>query len=121
MAKSGSKKAKQNGQEEASEIGIDLRELDRDALLRLRKDVDQALQNYDKRKRDVALREMQEVAEKHGLSMKDFMKNGSARSVNAPKFRHPENPELTWSGRGRQPTWYKEAIGAGADPEDLKI
>lgn len=25
------------------------------------------------------------------------------------KYRHPENPELTWSGRGREPKWLAEA------------
>lgn len=26
------------------------------------------------------------------------------------KYRHPENPELTWSGRGKQPGWLRAAL-----------
>ena len=33
----------------------------------------------------------------------------------------PENPDATWSGRGRQPDWFKSAIAAGKAPEDLEI
>jgi DNA-binding protein H-NS len=29
------------------------------------------------------------------------------------KYRHPENPDLTWSGRGRRPAWIRDAVEAG--------
>ena len=44
-----------------------------------------------------------------------------ARASSPPKYRHPENPSLTWSGRGRQPAWYKELVEAGTSEEDLLI
>ena len=101
--------------------GVDLSKLDRDELLQLQKDVEAALRNYEKRKRDEALSEMQKVAEKHGLALKDVMPGGTKRSVRVPKYRHPENPSLTWSGRGRQPDWFKEAMEAGHSRDDLLI
>lgn len=27
------------------------------------------------------------------------------RGIVAPKYRHPKNPRLTWTGRGHQPDW----------------
>lgn len=39
------------------------------------------------------------------------------RSVGAPKYRNPENPEQTWTGRGKKPGWLKQAV----DPEALRI
>ena len=101
--------------------GVDLSTFDREELLQLQKDVDQALRTFEKRKREEALIEMEAVARKHGLSLKDVTQNGSGRAQAAPKYRHPENPALTWSGRGRQPTWYKEALEAGTEPEQLLI
>ena len=92
--------------------GVDLAALDREDLLQLQKDVDRALRSYDKRRRDAALAEMEAVAQKHGLSLKELVQPGPGRPVAAPKYRHPDTPELTWSGRGRQPAWYKEAIEA---------
>ena len=42
------------------------------------------------------------------------------RSV-APKYRNPDNHAQTWSGRGREPQWYKNKIAAGATEESLLI
>ncbi|MDZ7709485.1 MAG: H-NS histone family protein [Roseovarius sp.] len=38
-----------------------------------------------------------------------------------PKYRHPENPTLTWTGMGRKPGWFIEALDAGMSKEDLKV
>jgi DNA-binding protein H-NS len=120
----GSRKAKSNGADstEAAEAdGIDLTALDRDELVQLSKDVEKALKSYDKRKRDEALREMELVAQKHGIALKDIVQGGPKQSVQVPKYEHPENSALTWSGRGRQPAWFKEAIEAGHSRDDLLV
>jgi DNA-binding protein H-NS len=38
-----------------------------------------------------------------------------------PKFRNPEPPHQTWSGRGRQPRWVSEMLEAGKSLDDLRI
>ena len=38
-----------------------------------------------------------------------------------PKFRNPEPPHQTWSGRGRQPRWVRELLAAGKSLDDLRI
>ena len=38
-----------------------------------------------------------------------------------PKFRNPDNPGETWSGRGRQPRWVVEQLTLGKRMEELKI
>ena len=38
-----------------------------------------------------------------------------------PKFRNPDNPAETWSGRGRQPRWVAEQLRSGKRMEDLQI
>lgn len=45
----------------------------------------------------------------------------SGKSPAAPKYKHPEQEGLTWTGRGRQPRWYSEFIEAGGKEEDLLI
>src|SRR5882762_6459307 len=37
------------------------------------------------------------------------------------KFRNPEQPSQTWAGRGRQPRWVSEMLGAGKSMDDLRI
>jgi DNA-binding protein H-NS len=38
-----------------------------------------------------------------------------------PKYRNPQTPFETWSGRGKQPRWLTAAIKAGRKIEDFKI
>ena len=37
------------------------------------------------------------------------------------KYRHPANPELQWTGRGRQPKWVAEWLAGGNALEALVI
>ena len=39
----------------------------------------------------------------------------------APKYRNPENPAETWSGRGKHPKWMTNAMAGGRKPEDFLI
>ena len=104
----------------ASSRNIDLSGMDRDELVQLEKDIQRAIKDHQKRRREEALVEMEKVAQKYGVSMRDLVQPGTGKSPRPAKFRHPEDRDLTWSGRGRQPTWFKEAIEAGTKPEDLR-
>lgn len=39
----------------------------------------------------------------------------------APKYRNPDQPEQTWSGRGKHPRWMTDAMASGRKPEDFLI
>ena len=38
-----------------------------------------------------------------------------------PKYRNPNDPSETWSGRGKTPRWMKAALVSGGKLEDYKI
>lgn len=38
-----------------------------------------------------------------------------------PKFRNPADAEQTWSGRGKRPRWFNEALKAGKKDKELLI
>ncbi|WP_024511672.1 H-NS histone family protein [Bradyrhizobium sp. ARR65] len=38
-----------------------------------------------------------------------------------PKYQNPKNPAETWSGRGKQPRWFKAQLKAGKKPEHFLI
>jgi DNA-binding protein H-NS len=38
-----------------------------------------------------------------------------------PKYRNPERPSETWSGRGKQPRWVAAHLGSGKKFDDLLI
>jgi DNA-binding protein H-NS len=39
----------------------------------------------------------------------------------APKYRNPTNAAQTWSGRGKRPHWFHDALKAGKKEKDLAI
>jgi DNA-binding protein H-NS len=47
-------------------------------------------------------------------------RRGGTGSV-APKYRNPADPEQTWSGRGKRPRWFNDALKAGKKEKDLAI
>ena len=91
------------------------------------KEIAKAQSEYDGRRIKELRTEIEAMLAKEGYSLADLSdgkagKKGGGSKAKAPaKYRHPENPNVTWSGRGRQPSWYKEAIAAGASPEDMAI
>lgn len=38
-----------------------------------------------------------------------------------PKYRHPKNPDLLWSGRGPAPKWILEHEAKGGSRDDWKL
>jgi DNA-binding protein H-NS len=41
--------------------------------------------------------------------------------TSAPKFQHPTDRGLTWSGRGRRPRWITDALETGRTLDDLRV
>jgi len=44
-----------------------------------------------------------------------------SRAPSAAKYRHPENPSLTWSGKRRKPQWFIDVLAVGKNAEDLTV
>lgn len=71
------------------------------------------------------------VAELNSLGLKYDLVDGATPQKKArgmrkgstvePKYRDPENPSLTWTGRGRMPKWLQERVDAGGNKDDFKI
>ena len=92
-------------------------------LQQLQKAVGKAIDTLDERRRREALASVEAKAREMGFSLSDLTgaPGRSKRSSRPARYRHPENPELTWSGRGRHPAWIKIAIENGAALDDFKI
>lgn len=74
-----------------------------------------------------AINRVRALMAEHGLSVADLgMKSGPApkaqpaRGKVAPKYRHPETGE-TWTGRGLQPKWLKNALAQGKKISDFAL
>jgi DNA-binding protein H-NS len=44
-----------------------------------------------------------------------------AAAMERPRYRHPQRPELVWSGRGAQASWVKDYVAAGGSLDELKV
>ncbi|WP_299970590.1 H-NS histone family protein [uncultured Roseobacter sp.] len=100
-------------------------------LTKLIADAEKQLKKLEAQEKKQALAAAVKAAKQHGFDLAEIVP--SSRSVKRPaqrskpkapakpKYAHPENPALTWSGRGRQPVWFKEAVAAGKRLEDLAI
>lgn len=103
---------------------INLDKMSRQDLLQLHKDVGKALEEREKTARRDALAAVQEAAKTHGFSLNDLVGAGqkvASKATNPPKYRHPENPDLAWTGKGRQPGWIKVGLAEGKSLEDYAI
>lgn len=99
-----------------------LEKMSLEELKDLQKDVATVIRDFEIRRRNEALAAAQEAAKAHGFSLAEIVgQTKKTRSKQAAKYRHPENPALTWTGMGRQPKWFKEAVDAGASKESLEI
>ena len=104
-------------------VDIDVNEMSLDELKALQTKVNRAIETYEERRRKEARQAVDAKAREFGFTLNDLTGSAAKKAggKRPPRYRHPDNPELTWSGRGRQPRWFKEAIEAGADPEDFRI
>jgi DNA-binding protein H-NS len=104
---------------------VDLKAMSRVELLKLRGDIDAAMKAAEKREKKEALKAAQRAAAEFGFSLDEI--SGGAKSAGAkktkaaPKYQNPNNPEETWSGRGRKPKWVHEALSKGTDISKLEI
>ena len=106
--------------------------MSRKELMALRANIDKAIAAVGDRDRRNALKAAEEAVREHGFTLAEltaFVPQGGSRarrrtvegSAGAPRFRNPENPDQTWSGRGRRPRWIHDAEAAGRSLEDLRI
>ena len=104
---------------------IELEKLSVKELKALRKDVENAIIDNEKRLKQEALASAQAAVAEFGYSLEELLGGTSKKvgrgTLNPPKYRHPENPAITWTGRGRHPAWFKEALEAGYPLEDFLI
>lgn len=105
-------------------MAIDLTGMSRKELEKLQADVEKTLRDLSKTELKEAKKAAEKAAAKFGFTLNELTGSagkGAKKQASAPKYANPEDPSQTWSGRGRQPQWYKDAISAGKSPEKLEV
>lgn len=85
--------------------------------------VNKAIATYEDRRKREAIATLEASARDLGFSLADLVDvSAQKKRAAAPaRFANPHNADETWSGRGRKPRWFIEAIEAGKEPGDLEI
>lgn len=103
---------------------MDLSNLSIPELQRLLDQIPREIERRKKEEKNKLLKELEAKAAERGFSLSDLIGETPAKKERAPvaaKYRHPSNPELTWSGRGRQPRWVAEFVQNGGQMAQLEI
>ncbi len=109
---------------------IELKNMSRKELEKLKGDVEKALTKIGNQDRKLAIDAAQKAAAAHGFNLADLTgapapkKRGpkpktGPKVKSAPKYRNPADATQTWTGKGRQPEWFKSAVASGKTPESM--
>lgn len=105
---------------------IDLSGMSSADLKALKNQIDSEMKAIEAKEK--AIEEVKKLAAAKGVDLRDVFgepaKPGRARKTRGVvpvKFRHPKDASLTWTGRGKQPNWIKDAMAKGMKMTDLEV
>ena len=104
----------------------DIENLDIDQLQALTKKATDLIEQKQRQKLIDAYQKIVAIAQDVGMTPEELVQYGdeesllNKRSV-APRYRNPQDPLQTWTGRGKKPRWVIDALESGKTLEDLLI
>ncbi len=91
-------------------------------LIAFKQEVEAAIVKRREEEKAEMQAKMARMAEEAGFSIEElFGKPRGRRGGGIPKYRNPDNPNQTWSGRGRKPRWLEEKLAEGMELEEFLI
>jgi DNA-binding protein H-NS len=108
------------------QIENQLQELSPEELQKIIEEARLLLERKQKQKQEEVIRQIKELAAQAGLEVEIRAKPRAEtkpvrRKKLPPKYRHPKDPSLTWTGRGQMPRWLQELVAQGHNREEFRI
>ena len=108
---------------------IDLSKLSVEELETLVKDVQAEITARREAEKERVLSQMRELAASLGLTLEEVVRlerkagagGGSGGAIVPVKYRSPDDPSLTWSGRGKRPRWLAAQLRSGKRLDNFLI
>lgn len=107
---------------------MDISQLSATELEELASRIPNEINKRKQAEKEKVLQEVIALAASHGFSLEELtgskaaapgQKKKGTRKPAKVKYRHPQQPELTWTGRGRKPAWVAEWVAGGNNLETL--
>jgi DNA-binding protein H-NS len=101
---------------------MDLSNVSLGDLRNLQEQVKQEMKKREQQEVQKAREQILAIAQSVGVPLKDLMTANRAKTGSvAVRYRHPDNAEQQWTGRGRQPKWVKEWVEGGKSLDKLRV
>ena len=75
------------------------------------------------RKRELKAK-VKTMVEKEGFTLDELFgerKAGGRKTIGVPKYRNPEDPSQTWTGKGKRPNWMNVLLKKGRKKDEFLI
>jgi DNA-binding protein H-NS len=109
-------------------ISSDLPKLSYEDLIQVQDALSALIRQQRENAKQDLLKELEDKASALGLTLEELLpgkaqaKRKVATKSNPPaRYRNPNDPSNTWSGRGRKPKWVEEWLAGGGNLEGLKV
>lgn len=103
----------------------DLENFSEAELANMMANVQRALKEKQNSKRREVLTKIREMAASIGVGIEVIESEkpvtGKRGGKVAPKYRNPNDPEQTWTGRGMKPRWLQGLMDQGHDQTEFQI
>lgn len=102
----------------------EFQELSENELQVMIENAEKILRQKQANKRKEVISQIKELAASIdvGVEIIENDKKSVRKGVKVPvKFRHPSEPDKTWTGRGVMPTWLKALLDAGHDRSEFEV
>ena len=103
---------------------IDLSNLEIAELKQLSEQIDHEIDKRHKQAKIDVLKQMQEAASRIGMTPEEVLGLEAAKKTKTKgkaRYRNPEDPRQTWTGKGKRPGWIKDMLENGRTLEDMEI
>lgn len=111
---------------------MDIKALSLKELKSLKNRIEKEIARRATTEKKKALKELAAIAAARGFDLQELIgasgrravakapRKKARRAASTAKYRNPDAPNQTWSGRGRKPRWVQDWLAAGKPLEALK-